>query len=92
MLKENKGFYRCCKPFAGHFTSNKVCDFLSPSNYIPVTQTFITSLKRAYQNKKHVTSVTVTHGESSASVGQENIMYPVTALMPGVPNPVAYPF
>ena len=90
LLKENKGCYKFHKPFAGHLTSDKVCDFPSPLNYVPVTQTLITLLKRAYQNKKHVASVTVTHGESLASVSQENVMHPVVALMPGVPNPVAY--
>ena len=90
LLKENKGCYKYHKPFAGHLASDKDCDFPSPSNYIPVTQTLITSLKRAYQNKKHVASVTVTHGELLASVGQENVMHPIAALMLGVPNPVAY--
>ena len=90
LLKENKGCYICHKPFAGHLTSDKDCDFPSPLNYIPVMQTLITSLKRAYQNKKHVASVTITHGELSASVGQENVMHPIMALILGVPNPVAY--
>ena len=33
LLKENKGCFKCYKPFAGHLARDSACDFSSPINY-----------------------------------------------------------
>ena len=89
-LKKNKGCCRSHKPFTSHFPSDKICDFPSSINYVPVTQSPITSLKRSYQTKKHVASVTTPHSKPSPTITQENPVHLVTVLVPGVPNPIVY--
>lgn len=91
LLKENKGCFKCHKPFASHLACDGICDFPSPTNYTPVSQSLITSLKEAHQAKRPVAAVTSSHAESSTSVfTPDDTLHPVAVLMPSVPNPVAY--
>ena len=91
LLRENKGCFKCCKPFAGHLARDGACDFPSPTNYILVMQPLIMLLKRSYQAKKHIAAVTHSQIESStSSVAQESEAHPIVVFMPGVSNLVTY--
>ena len=91
LLRENKGCFKCHKPFSGHLARDGACNFPSPTNYIPVMQSLIMFLKRSYQAQKHIAAVTHSQIKSSTSlVAQESEAHPITVLMPGVSNLVTY--
>ena len=91
LLKENKGCFKCCKPFAGHLTRDSACNFPSPMDYVALTQTLTTLLKQNYQAKKHVAAIGPPQVEPLTSeVPQDNVAHPIMVLMPGISNLVAY--
>ena len=62
------------------------------NNYIPVTQAMIDAAKKANHNHPnvHVTAILIIQNEAEPSLTPELSVHPVTAIMPGIPNPVAY--
>ena len=83
LLRDNKHCFKCCRTFEGK------CEALTGTNYIPVTQATIDAAKktRHVRPNTHVATTSITQSEPTLSIPE---IHPVTAIMPGITNPVTY--
>ena len=90
LLRDNEGCFKCCHTFTGHRAFEGKCEAPTGTNYIPVTQATIDAAKKAHHVwlNVHVAATSITQNELTLPLVPE--VHPVTAIMPGIPNPVAY--